>query len=163
MNEKNTTARIVIDDPEIKDFESHLAGRKLCPHLLDYLKKVFALHKGGIRKINIPSTHDNVGVVLLGSSSLEETHLQIHDELHVFFNGKVVIIKWTIKGENGFCVPKGELSSLEIEKVLVEGEKVKLTLTSPRVDFPLTVDFEIYEGKSTTLEIPHPLNQRSAP
>ncbi len=162
MDDKNITARIVIEDPKVKDLENHLAGRKICPHLLDYFRKVVALHKGGARKINIPSTHNDVGVALLGSSSLEETYLEMHDELHVFFGGKIVVVKWEVRGENGFCVPNEDLRSLEIGKVQVEGSHVTVTLTTPKVNFSLLVDFGLYAEKTTTLNIDHPLNQRSA-
>ncbi len=162
MNQKNMTARIVVENPELKDLENHLAGRKICPLLLEYFRKVVAIHKGGTRKINIPSTHDNVGVALLGSSSLEETFLQMHDELHVFFAGKVVIVKWEVRNEDGFCVPTADLSTLEIKKVQVEGEKVTINLTSSKVDFSMLVDFELYSNETTTLNIDHPLNQKPA-
>ncbi len=157
------TARIVVEDPELKDLENHLAGRKICPLLLDYFRKVVAIHKGGTRKINIPSTHNDVGVALLISSSLEETYLQIHDELHVYLGGKVVVIKWKVRGEEGFCVPEKDLRQLEIKKVSVEEEKVDVTLTSLKADFSILVDFKLYSEKSTTLDIEHPLNQKPAP
>ena len=162
MNDKNMTARLVVDT-DLKNLKKLLASRELCPHLVDYLKNVIALHKGGIRKINIPSTHDNVGVIILGSSSLEETHLQMHDELHVFFDEQIVIIKWAIRGEDGMCVPTGELSSLEIKKVLVKGKEVTIILSSPNMDYLMPVNFELYDTKYTVLDIPHPLNQRPAP
>jgi len=160
MNDKNMTVRLVLVDTDLKNLKKLLASRELCPHLTDYLKDIIALHKGGIRKINIPSTHDNVGVIILGSSSLEETHLHMHDELHVFFDEQTVIVKWNIRGENGMCVPPGELSSLEIKKVLVKGKEVTIILSSPKMDYSMPVDFEIYKDKTTVLVIPHPLNQR---
>ena len=163
MNDKNLTARIVVEDFEIKGLRDKLASRKLCPHLLDYLSKVIAIHEGGIRKINIPSSHQNVGVILLGSSRLEDTYLEMHDELHIFYDGKVIIIRWDIRDENGLCVPDEELSSLEIEKVSVKGKFVILTLSSPKIDFFLPINLDLYDGEKTIIDIPHPLNQRPAP
>ena len=156
------TARIVLEDPEKEDLKGHFANRNICPKLLDYLRKLVATHKGGTRKINIPSNHDNVGVVLLGSSSLEETHLQMHDELHVVYDGRVVVIKWEVMGKEGFSVPIKEFSSLEIEKVRVEGKQVTVNLVSLKNNFDIVVDFELYKDESTILNIEHPLNQKPA-
>lgn len=164
MNPKDVTARIVIEDPKLNDLENHLGGRMISPDLQAYFRKIVVLHKGGTKKINIPSTNNDVGVALLISSNLEETHLEIHDELHVFFAGRIVVIKWAIRGEDGFCVPEKDLSPSEIKKVSVEGEQVTVTLSALRTDFSMLVDFGLHtETSTTTIEIPHPLlNQRPA-
>lgn len=162
IEKKNLTARIVIDDPDPKDLVEHLKGRDLSPDLVSYLKQTVQRHKGGTRKINIPSTHKNVGVVLLGKAKLEETHLHMQDELHVFFAGKVVVVKWLVRGEEGLCVPEDVFSVLEIKKVKVEGEQVDVVLTASGNDFSILVDFALYTAPSTTLDIEHPLNQRPA-
>ncbi len=120
---KSTTANIVISEPDEEQLRSSLQGREVSPELRKFLLNLLKTKKW-TRKITLPSTHENVAVVLVFASSLKETGLEIVTELHVFFNKKIIVEEWQVVGENEktSAIPKEAFTSMCIQKVVVEGD-----------------------------------------
>jgi len=117
------------------------------------------------RKITLPSTHDDVAVALVFTSTLKETGLEILSELHVFFSGEIIIEEWQVVGESEktSTLPKELFSSVSIGKVHVEGEKVHVALTIPMSDgisknIVKIFDFGLDEPRMRA--VPHPLLEK---
>src|SRR5208282_5224922 len=110
----------------------HLLGRELSPELTKFLQNLVRTKKW-TRKITLPSTHDDVAVALVFTSSLKESGLEIVTELHVFFNNKIIIEEWQVVGESEktSAIPKEAFTSMSIQKVLVEDAAVHVELIVP--------------------------------
>lgn len=126
---KATTQNIVISDPDEEDLESRLGERALSPELFRFLKKLVKTNKW-TRKITIPSTHDDVAVVLLFTSKLKEAGLEILIEIHVFFKGQTVVEEWEMlpEIEHPTSLQPGIFNALDIEKVQVQDARVRVDL-----------------------------------
>lgn len=130
---KSATRQILIVEPDEVLLRHHLAGRTVSPGLDKFLSRLVSGKKWP-RKINIPSTHDNLAAALVFSTELKEGGLEIYSELHVFFDGETRVEKWPVAGERDekAALPKETFTSIEIEKVrLHEGKEVQVTLRIP--------------------------------
>jgi hypothetical protein len=129
---KSITANIVVSEPDEDFLSKSLQGRVLSPELRKFLQNLVRTKKW-TRKITLPSTHENVAVALAFTSSLKETGLEIVTELHVFFNGRIIIEEWEVVGEadKTSSIPKEAFTSMDIQKVYVEGDFVHVELTVP--------------------------------
>jgi hypothetical protein len=134
-NPKATTRRIVISDPDEELLRKHLAGRRVSPKLERFLKSL-TNGKRWTRKINIPSTHENLAAVLLFTSDLKEGGLEISSELHVFLEDTVIIERWQVLGEHQktSSMPTQMLLAMEIQKVRLNGSRVSVELRVPVPD-----------------------------
>lgn len=126
---KAITQNIVISDPDEEHLESKLGDRVLAPELFKFLKKLVKTNKW-TRKITIPSTHDDVAVVLLFTSKLKEAGLEILIEIHVFFKGKTMTEEWEMlpEIEHASSLQPEIFNALDVEKVRVEDERVCVDL-----------------------------------
>lgn len=157
---KTATQTIVISDPDGEILESKLEGRSLSPELFKFLNSLVKTNKW-TRKITVPSTHDDVAVVLLFTSNLKETGLEILSEIHVFFKGKTLTEKWEMLPENKLAssLQPNVFSSLDVEKVRVEGTAVHVALrllvpTGEQKKVLKTYDFSIGEPTTHTKALP---------
>ena len=172
---KSTTNRIVIFEPDEEQLKIALAGRNLAPGLVEFLQNLLRAKKWA-RKINIPSTHDDVAAVLVFTSALKEAGLEICSELHVFFAGKTIVEKWEVVGEAEpiSLLPKEAFRAIDIHKVRVQGSSVNIEISVPTVrghsgTLIKTFDFSV-EAPELRI-VPHPLlesgsadpNERSSP
>jgi hypothetical protein len=121
---KSSTRRIVIAERSEELFWRHVAGRKVSPELDAFLKNLTS-GRTWMRKINIPSTHENVAAVLVFPSDLKGREGEILNELHVFLDGEVIIEKWQAPKNSPLAVLRNEMvSSLEIQKVRMRHRRV---------------------------------------
>ena len=158
---KSVTARIVISEPDEEALERNLQGRELTPELRNFLLNLVKTKKW-TRKITLPSSHENVAVALVFTSSLKETGLEIVTELHVFFDNKIIIEEWQVVGESEktSAIPKEAFTSMSIQRVLVEGAFVHVELFAPLPDgkgkiVAKSFDFDAEEPRFRS--VPHPL------
>lgn len=159
---KSTTRQILIFEPDEELLKKHLAGRDVTPGLGQFLLRLIKGKKWA-RKINVPSSHDDLAAALVFSSELKQGGLEIFSELHVFFAGKTMVEKWPVVGERDriSSLPKETFTSIEIEKVRLEGDNIVNVV----IKMPLpggtskgvvrTFDFATEEGG--TREVPNPL------
>lgn len=124
---KSATKRIVISEPDEEQLRQHLAGRDVSPGLGRFLKNMINGRKWA-RKINVPSTHDDLAAVLVFTSELKEHGLEISSELHVFFADRIFIEKWQVRGEQTSSAPTEMFRSVEIQKVRLEKNEVRVIL-----------------------------------
>lgn len=161
---KYATRHILISEPDEEQLELGLEGRELSPALLKFLKTLIKTKKW-TRKINIPSSHDGTAAVLVFTSELKESGLEIFSELHVFLDGKTLVEKWQVMGENTepLALTEGSLGAVEIEKVWVEDPRVHVRLKVPMPNgdsktLIKTFDFAL-EGSRIRI-VPHPLLEK---
>jgi hypothetical protein len=119
------TRIVVISDPDEKLLETKLEGRTLAPELSRFLKSLVKTRKW-TKNITIPSTHDNVAVALLFTSSLKEAGLEIRSEIHVFYCGRRHVEVWEMlpETEPPSSLPPGIFNSVDVGKVRVSGPMV---------------------------------------
>jgi len=165
---KSTTGRITIIDPEVEGLERVLADRDLAPGLITFLKD-FLKKKKWARKINIPSGYNDVAAVLVFASTLKKRGLEIFNELHVYFAGKVMVEKWRVVGETDriSLLPKEVFRAIHINKVRVEGTQVTVEYNVPMAggqsSDTLATTFD-FSGEAPAVRIaPHPLGDRKPP
>jgi hypothetical protein len=127
-----TTGRIVLFEPDVDALQKALADREVSPDLGAFLHGLLKRKKWA-RKINLPSGHDDVAVVLVFTTTLKEAGLEIFSELHVFFAGKIIVEKWQIvgEGERIALLPKEIFRAIDIAKVRVEGLRVSVEFRVP--------------------------------
>jgi hypothetical protein len=161
--EKSTTRQILIYEPDEDQLKKHLVGRNVSPGLRQFLRRLMKGKKWA-RKINIPSTHDNLAAALVFTSELKEGGLEIFSELHVFYAGKIMIEKWPVVGENEkiSSLPKEAFMSIEIDKVRIKpGDVIQVTIQVPisgqkSKTAVRTFDFGAANEPDTRV-VPHPL------
>jgi hypothetical protein len=129
---KATTSRISVFEPDQQALRKALLGRDLSPELHSFLNNLLKRNKW-TRKINIPSSYNNVAAVLVFTTALKETGLEIISELHVYFNGKVMVEQWHVRGGPNrlSLLPKESFRTIDIEKVRVQGERVIVEFSIP--------------------------------
>jgi len=129
---KKSTTRIVIFEPDEEALKRALVDREVSPELAAFLKNLLKRKKWA-RKINIPSGHNDVAVVLVFATALKEAGLEIFSELHVFFAGRIIVEKWQVVGEREriALLPKEIFRAIDIHKVRVEGERVSVEFSLP--------------------------------
>lgn len=159
--EKSDTRRIVIFEPNQADLDKAVIGRDLSAGLAEFLENLLQ-RKKWVRKINIPSGHDDVAAVLLFTTTLKEGGLEILSELHVYCAGKTTIEKWKVAGEweSIGLLPKESFQAIDITKVRVDGDIVNIEFTVPsstgRSGLYVTT-FDFREGELAVRTVPHPL------
>ena len=158
---KSTTRKIVIFEPDVQQLENALVGRELSPELIEFLKNLLKRKKWA-RKINIPSTHNDLAAVLVFTTKLKEAGLEIFSELHVFFAGRVMVEKWQIVGEaeRTSLLPKEVFRAIDIKKVRAEGDEVKVEFSVQLIggDSSTRVKtFDFAADGPQVREVPHPL------
>ena len=128
-SQKEMTRKVVISDPSEELLQSKLQGRTISPDLSRFLKSLVKTRKW-TKNITIPSTHDNVAVALLFTSSLKETGLEILSEIHVFYCGQTYIEVWEMLQENEHpsSLPPGIFNSVEVGKVRVHNSNVHVEM-----------------------------------
>lgn len=127
-----TTHRIAIFEPDEEALKKAVIGRDLSPGLAAFLQNLLKRKKWA-RKINIPSGHNDVAVVLVFTTALKEGGLEILSELHVYFAGQIIVEQWEVAGEAQriHLLPKEAFRALDITKVRVEGSLVHVEFTVP--------------------------------
>src|SRR5258708_19233941 len=95
---KASTHKITLFEPDEEALKKALVGRELSPGLDAFLKNLLRLKKW-MRKINLPSGHNDVAAVLVFTTTLKEGGLEILSELHVYLAGKTMVEKWEVAGE----------------------------------------------------------------
>jgi len=128
-SQKEMTRKVVISDPNEDLLKSKLEGRTLSPGLSQFLKSLVKTRKW-TKNITIPSTHDNVAIALLFTSSLKEAGLEILSEIHVFYDGKTYIEVWEMLQENEppTSLPPGIFNSVDVGKVRVHGSFIHVEM-----------------------------------
>lgn len=162
---KRDSRRITIFEPDQADVEKAITGRDLSPGLAEFLENLLR-RKKWIRKIHIPSGHDDVAAVLLFTTTLKEGGLEISSELHIYFAGKRMIEKWEVAGEweQIRSLPKESFQAIDITKVRVIGDVVSVEFTAPsaRGQSGLYVTtFDFLGDESDMRTVPHPLLRES--
>jgi len=124
-SDKSMTRKVVISHPDEELLEMKLEGRKLAPELSKFLKNLVRTKKW-TKNITIPSTHDNVAVALLFTSTLKESGLEILTEIHVYYCGRIFVEVWEMLPETtrANSLPPRAFSSLEVGKIRVIGSVV---------------------------------------
>jgi len=159
---KSTTRQILIFEPDEELLKKHLVGRDVSPELAQFLRRLMKGKKWA-RKINIPSSHDNLAAALVFSSELKQGGLEIFSELHVFFEGRTIVEKWPVVEEKDriSTLPKETFTSIEIEKVRQEdNEIVNVTIVIPGpggISRTTVRTFDFSGGESSVRVIRHPL------
>jgi hypothetical protein len=158
---KSSTERIVLIEPDKDQLENALDGRSVTPGLAEFLKNLLERKKWA-RKINIPSDHDDVAAVLVFSTILKKSGLEILSELHVFFGGKIMVEKWQVMGElePTSLLPKEAFRAIDISTVHVEGAVVKVEFSVPLNggdSSTLTKTFDFTAENVEVRIVPHPL------
>lgn len=162
---KKTTARISVIEPDEDQLAQRLAGRDLTPELFAFLRNIVKTRKW-LRKINIPSGHDDAAVVLVFTASLKDGGFEIFSELHVFLAGKVLVEKWLVcpEGESIAYLPKGSLRAIEIRKVHVHAPEVTiefLAAAEAGQNDLLVRKFDFSADRPTVEIVPHPFLVRA--
>jgi len=116
-----------------------------------------------MRKINIPSSRDDLAAAIVFTSTLKDAGLEIHSELHVFFAGRTISEKWQVAGEREEK-SRAAFTSVEVCKVRLEGDTLVrveigmiLSTGEPKTQVR-TFDFAIEEPSVRV--VPHPFSQR---
>jgi len=157
---KVVTQQIAISEPDEDLLKKSLQGRELSPGLTTFLENLIRTKKWA-REITLPSSHDDLAVALVSTSTLKEGGLEILSELHVFFAGDIIIEEWQVVGEREqiSALPKEIFSSISIHKVIVDGDKVIVELQVPMSEgtkaILKTFDFAIDGPRSRS--VLHPL------
>jgi len=127
--QKELTRKVVISDPSEELLQTKLAGRTIAPELFKFLKNLVKTRKW-TKNITVPSTHDNVAVALLFTSSLKEAGLEILREIHVFYCGRTYVEVWEMlpETEHPTMLAPGIFSSVEVGKVRVNGTLVNVEM-----------------------------------
>jgi hypothetical protein len=127
--QKEMTRKVVISDPNEELLQTKLAGRTIAPELFRFLKNLVKTRKW-TKNITVPSTHDNVAVALLFTSSLKEAGLEILSEIHVFYCGRTYVEVWEMlqETEHPTSLPPGIFSSVDVGKVRVSGTLVNVEM-----------------------------------
>ncbi len=159
--EKSTTANITLSEPDEELLNRSLRGRQLSPELKKFLLNLLKTKKW-TRKITLPSTHDDVAVALVFSSTLKESGLEIVTELHVFFNNRIIVEEWQVVGETEktSAIPKEAFTSMSIRKVLVEEDSVEVDLIVPLSggqSHAIRKIFDFAADEPRSRSVPHPL------
>lgn len=158
---KSTTRQILIYEPDEDQLTKYLAGRDISPELGKFLSRLMKGKKWP-RKINIPSSHDDLAAALVFSSELKPGGLEIISELHVFLQGVTMVEKWPIVGEGDriSSMPKENFSAVEIEKVRLEDAllvQVTLKMPSPSGTKTIVRSFDFSGTEPYVREVAHPL------
>lgn len=129
---KSTTKRIVLFEPDQAQLKAAVADRNLSAGLIEFLKNLLKTKKW-TRKINIPSEHDDLAAVLVFTTALRESGLEILSELHVNFAGNVMVEKWQVVGEEEeiSLLPKEAFHAIDIDKVRVQDGQVIVEVSAP--------------------------------
>jgi hypothetical protein len=132
LRNKSTTRKIVLSEPDEELLRIHLMGRTLTPKLDSFLKKLSCSRKW-MRKIYIPSNHENLAAAIVYTTDLTEHGLEITCELHVFLEDTAIVEKWYVLGENQQprSLTREMLRPLDIEKVRLCGRRVYVVLKMP--------------------------------
>ena len=159
---KSTTRQILIFEPDEELLKKHLVGRDVSPGLGQFLIRLIKGKKWA-RKINIPSSHDNLAAALVFSSELKAGGLEIFSELHVYFEGNTVVEKWPVVSEKDriSALPKETFTSIEIERVRLEEQHVvQVTIKIPLpggTSKTIVRTFDFSEGSPGVRVVQHPL------
>ena len=159
--QKSTTKKIVLFEPDEGQLKEALAERDLSAGLITFLKNLLKTRKW-TRKINIPSSHDDLAAVLVFTTALKEAGFEIFSELHVYFAGKVMIEKWQVIGESEqiSLLPKEVFHAIDVNKVRVQDGQVIVEVSAPTIGghsgtLFKTFDFTVEEP--SVRFVPHPL------
>jgi len=158
---KSNTQKIVLFEPNEEQLKNALIGRDLSPGVVEFLNRLLTSKKWA-RKINIPANIEDVAAVLVFTTTLKEAGLEILSELHVYFAGRIMVEKWQVVGESErtSLLPKEVFRAIEISKVRVEGNEVKIECSVPMLGgqsstITKTFDFSIEDPEVRI--VPHPL------
>lgn len=158
---KSVTRHIAISEPDETLLRASLEGRNVSPELGKFLANLLRTKKW-TRKITLPSTHEDVAVALVYTSSLKEGGLEILSELHVFFAGKTIVEEWQVVGESEKTsnLPKEMFTSINIQKVMVDQGEVIVELSVPLdggTAKVLAKRFDFSVDRPGIRAVPHPL------
>jgi hypothetical protein len=134
--EKQESERVEAERREAERIEAarpkvNVLGRDVSPELGEFLNRL--LHgKRWPKKVNIPSSYNDVAAVLIYSPDLQENALANFSELHVFCGGSSMVEKWEVTGHAVSRLPRDAFGGMEIEKVRLEAERlVKVLISVP--------------------------------
>lgn len=129
---KSESRRIAIFEPNQGDLDEAIIGRDVSGGLVEFLANLLR-RKKWVRKINIPSGHDDVAAVLLFTTTLKQGGLEILSELHIYCAGRTRIEKWEVAGEweQIRSLPKEAFQAVDITKVRVDSDVVSIEFTVP--------------------------------
>jgi hypothetical protein len=158
---KSDTRRVAIFEPDQERLSEAVSGRNLSPELGAFLKNLVG-RKKWVRKINIPSGHDDAAAVLVFSTTLKEGGLEILSELHVYCGGKSMVEIWEVVGETERIrlLPKESFRAIDITKVRVEGQSVSVEFAISKPDGQSELRVKIFDfgGEQPQMQtVPHPL------
>jgi len=129
---KSESRRITISEPNPADLAKAMIGRDVSVGLAEFFEKLLQ-RKKWVRKINVPSGHDDVAAVLLFTTTLKAGGLEILSELHIYCAGKRMVEKWEVAGEweQIRSLPKESFQAIDITKVRVDNDVVNVEFTVP--------------------------------
>ena len=129
----SATRKIALSEPDEELLQNRLAGRMLSPNLTKFLKNLASSRKW-MRKIYIPSNHENLATAIIYTTDLNERGLVITCELHVFLEDTAIVEKWYVLEEDQppRSLTKEMLRPLDIENVGLAGTLVFVRLKMPR-------------------------------
>jgi len=129
LTQKAMTRKVVISDPNEALLKTKLEGRILSPGLSRFLNNLVKTRRW-TKNITIPSTHDNVAIALLFTSSLKEAGLEILSEIHVFYDDRTYVeaCEMLQESEHPTDLPPGIFNSVEVGKVRVQGTLVQVEM-----------------------------------
>ncbi|WP_157447654.1 hypothetical protein [Chthoniobacter flavus] len=155
----------MIFEPNQADLDKAVLGRDVSAGLAKFFENLLQ-RKKWVRKINIPSRHDDVAAVLLFTTTLKEGGLEILSELHIYCAGKTMIEKWEVAGEwqQIRSLPQESFQAIDITKVRVDGNVVSVDFTVPSSEGQSGLYFTQFDFSSDeppVRTVPHPLLRKS--
>jgi hypothetical protein len=158
---KASTHRITIFEPDEEALKKALIGRDVSPGLAAFLKNLLK-RKKWMRKINLPSGHNDMAAVLIFTTTLKEGGLEILSELHVYLAGKIMVEKWEVAGElqRIRLLPKEAFRAIDISRVKVEGDVVNVEFNVPTPEGRSATRVKTFDfaGEGPDVRtVPHPL------
>jgi len=163
---KSESRRITILEPNQADLDKAVMGRDVSAGLAEFFKNLLR-RKKWIRKIYIPSGHDDVAAVFLFTTTLKADGLEILSELHIYRAGKKMVEKWKVAGEREQIrsLPKESFRAIDITKMRVDGSMVSVEFTVPSSAgrsglYVTTFDFAGEDQEVRT--VPHPLLRKAS-
>ena len=95
--------------------------------------------------------------MLVFSTTLKEGGLEIFSELHVFFEGRIMVEKWQVVGETErtSLLPKEVFEVIDIRKVSVQGAEVSVEFSVPMIGGQSTIATKtsIFPSKTPRCEL----------
>ncbi len=156
---KKQTHNLCFDQRRIEEVENISKRKKVSRKLKNYLIEMVS-KPAWPREIMLPSTHDNVAALLICEPGGEIGNLTISDELHLFFDGMIIIERWPYIANGG--LERTAFKLLKIRKVKVSGQLVEVLLEEPEsgcqsAGLRRRFDFSDHTGEPVIKEVSHPL------